>query len=156
MLKEMAQHQTPCEICQQLLLCRDGTHPRLIARMETGYAVLGPRQYWRGYSLLLCDQPFTELDELPSLFRAAFLNDMTRLARAVREVVEPHKLNYECLGNVVHHLHWHIFPRFLEEPSPLSPVWQVMPPEADPDPFAFNLARDLETILALREALQDD
>lgn len=124
--------------------------------METGYAVLGPRQVWRGYSLLLCDQPATELDELPPLFRASFLNDMARLARAVREVTEPHKLNYECLGNVVHHLHWHIFPRFADEPNPLSPVWQVMPPEEPGDPYAFHPARDLETILALREALADD
>jgi len=115
---------------------------------------LGPTQDWRGYSMLICKEPATELDELEPWFRAQFLADMARLAAAVREAVEVNKLSCESLGNQVHHLHWHIFPRTLDEPTPLLPVWQCMP--EDETPYLFDPAHDTETILAIRRALADD
>ena len=60
----MADHQSECPICTQIEQCRAGSHPGLIAELDTGFAVLGPSQYWRGYSLLLCKTPATELYEL--------------------------------------------------------------------------------------------
>ncbi|MDQ3815594.1 MAG: HIT family protein, partial [Armatimonadota bacterium] len=123
----MAQHQENCEICQKLEQCRAGQHPGLIAELETGFAVLGDSQFFRGYCLLLCKTPATELDELPAATRLKYLEEMALLAQAVRTVVQPHKLNYECLGNLVPHLHWHVFPRYADEAHPEKPVWLCMP-----------------------------
>jgi diadenosine tetraphosphate (Ap4A) HIT family hydrolase len=33
------------------------------------------------------------------------------------------KLNYECLGNEQPHVHWHVFPRSVDDPMRLAPVW---------------------------------
>lgn len=123
----MARHQDECPICTQIQQCREGTHPGFVAEMETGYVVLGAMQKWRGYCLLLCAHPATELDELPPGVRAQHLLDMASLAAAVRRAVSPHKLNYELLGNQAHHIHWHIFPRFSDEAEPLAPVWGQWP-----------------------------
>ena len=38
-------------------------------------------------------------------------------------VTKPLKLNYECLGNQEPHVHWHVFPRYAEDPMRLAPVW---------------------------------
>jgi diadenosine tetraphosphate (Ap4A) HIT family hydrolase len=149
----MAQHQDNCEICRRIEACRAGTHPGLIAETETGFAVLGDSQYFRGYSLLLCKYPATELDELPSDVRLKYLGEMALLAEAVREVVQPHKLNYECLGNMVHHLHWHIFPRRPDEPHPEKPVWVIMPAPEDVTQHAFDAQRDGQLLSQMREAL---
>jgi diadenosine tetraphosphate (Ap4A) HIT family hydrolase len=35
------------------------------------------------------------------------------------------KLNYELLGNPHPHLHWHIFPRYADDPMPNKPIWNV-------------------------------
>lgn len=122
----MATHQDNCDICKRIGDCRQGRHAGLIAELDTGYAVLGDSQQFRGYSLLLCKTPATELSELPSAVRSRFLEEMAQLAAAVGAAVKPWKLNYESLGNLVHHLHWHVFPRQLTEADPKSPVWGQM------------------------------
>lgn len=147
----MAQHQAECDVCTQIELCREGEHPRFIAELESGFVVLGPHQYWRGYTMLLCNEPATELDELEPGFRRQYLEDMARVAAAVRRVMQPHKLNYEALGNQCHHLHWHVFPRYTDEPSPWEPVWKVMP--EDFSPYNFDPAGHGDIILAIRAQL---
>src|SRR6185312_6913455 len=55
--------------------------------------------------------------------RTAFLNEMATLAEAIERCFQPHKMNYELLGNQVPHLHWHLFPRSAADPDRLRPVW---------------------------------
>jgi diadenosine tetraphosphate (Ap4A) HIT family hydrolase len=150
----MAQHQENCEICERIAQCRRGEHPGLILETETGFAVLGDSQYFRGYSLLLCKTPATELDELPRDVRLKYLEEMALLAEAVRRVVQPHKLNYECLGNLVHHLHWHVFPRRADEEHAQKPVWLCLPSGDEAAKYALNPERDAELISQIRTELK--
>lgn len=152
----MAKHQDQCVICRQIQACRDGAHPGLIMEMESGFAVLGEHQLFRGYSVLLCKEPATELHELTATMRTMYLREMSELAEAVARVVRPHKLNYECLGNVAHHLHFHVFPRQLADPDPQAPVWGQIPTgdlfmkwKLDPGrdrPLAEEIRRALDAI----------
>jgi diadenosine tetraphosphate (Ap4A) HIT family hydrolase len=87
--------------------------------------VLGQWQIFTGYCVLLSRSHATELSQLGPT-RTAFLDEMSLLARAVEECFRPHKLNYELLGNLVPHLHWHIFPRYLDDPERLQPVWLAL------------------------------
>jgi diadenosine tetraphosphate (Ap4A) HIT family hydrolase len=67
-------------------------------------------------------------------------------------------MNYELLGNQVPHLHWHLFPRYRDDPNRLQPVWLALD-RAERDP---ELRRRLETgpterpatIAALQEQLR--
>ena len=154
-LKVMAQHPQSCEICERIARIKRGEFPQFIAELPSGYAVLGDSQFFRGYCLLLCKQPVADLEELEADFRAQFLNDMARLSAAVSQVIKPHKINLESLGNVVPHLHWHVFPRQQSEAQPLQPVWLVMPQNDEAAPFAFDAARDAALIEALRRALDN-
>jgi diadenosine tetraphosphate (Ap4A) HIT family hydrolase len=147
----MAQHTLPCPICAQIELCQAGTQPRLIAEMRSGWAVLGESQLFRGYSLLLCKTPATELHELSTQARRQFLDDMSALARAVNEEVRPRKLNYEMLGNLAPHLHWHLLPRHEDDAQPSQPVWNFWN-QSDPKYF-YDPARDAELIAAIRQQL---
>jgi diadenosine tetraphosphate (Ap4A) HIT family hydrolase len=149
----MAAHQTNCEICTKLDQCRAGTHPGLIAELDTGFAVMGDSQFFRGYSLLLCKTPATELDELPVQTRLRYLEEVSQLAHAVRLSVDPHKLNYEALGNIVHHLHFHVFPRRLSDPDPKAPVWGQMPGPDQAAKHAFDPVRDAELKHSIRDHL---
>ena len=149
----MAQHQNPCEICERIEQARRGQHPGFIMETETGIAVLGDSQFFRGYSLLLCKTPATELHELPRDIKMKYLEEMSLLAQAVYNVTKCHKINYEMLGNQVHHLHFHIFPRYADEENLLQPVWLFQPQGADAEGFKMNIEHDASLIKELRAEL---
>lgn len=112
-----------CPICAQISLCESQSHPRLILETETAWAVMGQSQQFRGYSVLLSKTPARELHQLGDEARLKYLHEMSLLAQAVWNVVHPRKLNYECLGNIAAHLHWHILPRHHNDAQPAAPVW---------------------------------
>ena len=66
-----------------------------------------------------------ELYELTQAERAAHIEDVNQVARALARVYEPVKMNYELLGNQVPHIHWHLVPRLAGDPEPRWPVWRV-------------------------------
>ncbi len=115
-----------CEICGLFAgMTGPGAagNPYLVAELETGFAVLGWNQMYPGYTLFLSKTCVPELHELAPVVRAKFLQEMALVAEAVCRAFAPRKLNYELLGNSVTHLHWHLFPRYADDPNPTWPVW---------------------------------
>jgi len=122
----MSHPKAKCGICAGLEAIRAGKVPNLIAELDNSYVVLGDAQFYRGYCILLAKHHASELFELP-LDEARGLSDELRsVAQAIDDVVHPLKLNYECLGNLEPHIHWHVFPRYEseEEKRRLAPVWE--------------------------------
>jgi diadenosine tetraphosphate (Ap4A) HIT family hydrolase len=111
-----------CEICERIARFNDD-NPYVIAELETGYAVLADNQYYRGYTIFLSKRCVPELHDLPPDVRLQFLQEMSLVAEAVFRAFKPRKLNYELLGNSVAHLHWHIVPRYADDPNPQWPIW---------------------------------
>jgi len=142
----VASHPHPCEICERLEQIERGEHPGFIAHLQSGAFVLGDSQQFPGYALLLCKTPVPDLEDLDWNARLDFLRDLALCSEALSKVVKPHKMNVESLGNMVPHLHFHLFPRFQTEVDPLKPVWVQMKPDAP----ALNGARDRKLIGQLR------
>jgi diadenosine tetraphosphate (Ap4A) HIT family hydrolase len=94
---------------------RNGSLGRAIARMKSGWAVLGDPQITRGYCLLLPDPVVPDLNALTGDKRRQFLEDMARLGDAVLHVTGAERINYEILGNLEPALHAHVIPRHTEE-----------------------------------------
>ncbi|MGD9790059.1 MAG: HIT family protein [Phycisphaerales bacterium] len=66
------------------------------------------------------------LADLPIETQSAIFAEVARVANAIRTVFGPVRINYECLGNVVPHIHWHVIPRDPTDPTdpdPRKPVW---------------------------------
>lgn len=99
--------------------CRAGADPTAIARLPTGWAVMGDPQVLAGYCLLLPDPVVPHLNALSPELQAAFLADMARLGQAVLELTGALRINYALFGNLEPALHAHVFPRFADEPGPL-------------------------------------
>lgn len=104
---------------------RRGALARVIARLPSGWAVLGDPQLLRGYALLYPDPVVPHLNALTGAARQQFLLDMARLGDAVLAVTGAVRINYELLGNLEPALHAHVIPRYADEPEPLrtKPVW---------------------------------
>ena len=87
----------------------------MIARMSSGFAVLGDYQYLRGYSLLLGYPEVSQLNDLEPAGQVQFLTDMARLGQAVKEATGCMRVNYGIYGNLDAFLHAHIWPRYEDE-----------------------------------------
>jgi diadenosine tetraphosphate (Ap4A) HIT family hydrolase len=98
---------------------REGRDPKVIARLFSGWAVFGERQFVRGYALLLPDPVVPNLNALGAQERIAFLTDMSRLGDALLKVTGALRINYAIFGNQEPALHAHVIPRYLDEPEAL-------------------------------------
>ena len=99
--------------------CRAGTDPTVIARLASGWAVMGDPQVLTGYCLLLPDPVVPHLNALPSEAQVAFLADLARLGQAVLELTGALRINYAMFGNLEPALHAHVHPRHANEPEAL-------------------------------------
>jgi diadenosine tetraphosphate (Ap4A) HIT family hydrolase len=106
-------------IHRRVAACRAGADPTVIARLPSGWAVMGDPQVLRGYCLLLPDPVVPHLNALPPDGQAAFLADLARLGQAVLEVTGAVRINYAMFGNLEPALHAHVHPRFADEPESL-------------------------------------
>ncbi len=102
----------------------------VMARMRSGFAVIGDTQQLPGYSVLICDDAeANHLTDLDWVRRTAFLFDLSLLGEAVESVCRDHDLrrvNYEVLGNSMQWLHGHVHARYDWEPAEWvgGPVWR--------------------------------
>jgi len=95
--------------------CRAADYPGLVARMGSGWAVMGERQVFAGYCLLLPDPVVPHLNALIADERAQFLSDMARLGDAILAATAGVRINYAMFGNLAPALHAHVFPRYSAE-----------------------------------------
>lgn len=100
-----------CLICDRIEMIKNGKNPYFVKELETGYAVIGDHQHFKGYTLFLYKEHETELYHLPRQRKLKFLEEMSIVAQAAAEAFDCEKMNYELLGNGDSHLHWHLFPR---------------------------------------------
>lgn len=144
-------NQSPCSLCEKMVAPPTG---EVVWEFRHSIAFLGPWQMYRGYCVLVARDHAAELFLLDQGVRRSYLDEMCLLARAIAETFQPRKMNYELLGNQVPHLHWHLFPRFEQDPHKLQPVWGAID-QADADMTRKVLERDgSATIALLRERLE--
>ena len=106
-------------IHRRVVACRAGGDPTLIARMPSGWAVMGDPQVLAGYCLLLPDPVVPHLNAMPAAAQVAFLADLARLGQAVLDVTGAVRINYALFGNLEPALHGHVHPRYAEESEAL-------------------------------------
>jgi diadenosine tetraphosphate (Ap4A) HIT family hydrolase len=127
----------PTAIHRLVERCREGDYAPLVGRVASGWVVMGERQVFAGYCLLLPDPVVPQLNALTGAARDAFLADMSRVGDALMSVTGALRINYAIFGNVEPALHAHIFPRFAVEPfesrtaQPWAFDWNLAPAWTD-------------------------
>ena len=64
-----------------------------------------------------------EMTDLSLADRHELMEMVYRVEYAMREVLQPTKMNLASLGNVVPHLHWHVIARFQDDAHFPAPIW---------------------------------
>jgi len=99
---------------------RAGEEPGQLARLASGWVVLGDPQVIRGYCLLLPDPVVPQLNALAGGARAQFLDDLALVGDVLLEALRATRINYAIFGNQDPALHAHVFPRRADEPAGLA------------------------------------
>lgn len=113
---------------------------------------LHEHQRYEGWCVLFLKDHAEHLADLPIERQSRIFAEVARVANAVRTAMKPRRLNYECLGNQLAHVHWHVIPRYAApvDPDPNETVW-VRP--ADERNVGVTSERAVELIARLRAAL---
>lgn len=64
-----------------------------------------------------------EFSDLNALERAHCMDVVARVEQALRQHLQPTKINLAALGNMVPHLHWHVIARFDWDSHFPQPIW---------------------------------
>jgi len=71
-----------------------------------------------------------EMTDLQPAERAELMDVVYKVEEAMRQVLQPEKINLASLGNVVPHLHWHVIARFQDDACFPAPIWAAAIREA--------------------------
>ena len=132
---------TPCSLCSPIaetLLWSDA-FCRVIWVDDPDYP---------GFCRVILNAHVREMTDLPAADRQRLMEVVFAVEAAVREIVQPDKINLASLGNVVPHVHWHVIPRWADDPNFPDSIWSAARREA----AARALPGDLKAALATRLA----
>lgn len=105
-----------CELCEV-----DGGE--LIVKTEKFRVVLIDDANYPGFCRVIWNAHVKEMTDLVVPDRSAMMQAVCKVEQAIRDVMQPHKINLASLGNMVPHLHWHVIPRYQDDANFPNPVW---------------------------------
>ena len=111
--------------------------------------VLADEPDYPGFLRVILNAHVKEMTDLPTTDQQTLLRVVLAGEAALREVMAPDKVNLASLGNVVPHLHWHVIPRFADDPHFPNPVWGERKRQA-PHAASADLAGQLAAALSRR------
>ncbi|HZP85463.1 MAG TPA: HIT family protein [Burkholderiales bacterium] len=112
----MENQEATCELCRSdggEVLWRDA-HMRV---------VWAPQPEHPGFCRVIQRRHVKEMTDLTAQERSRLMVGVFAVEQALRDVLQPDKINLASFGNVVPHLHWHVIARFSDDPHFPDPVW---------------------------------
>lgn len=97
-----------------------------VAELSVSTLCLLKNQHYRGHCILIYDPAHaSRLDQLSAEEWSAFARDVHLASKALVAFFQPDHINVESLGNEMPHLHWHLIPRYEEDPRWGGPIWMT-------------------------------
>jgi diadenosine tetraphosphate (Ap4A) HIT family hydrolase len=137
----------PCLLCDAVggVLVFQAKKFRVIRADETGFPAF--------YRVVWIEH-VAEFSDLSDTDQVLCMQAVAVVEKALREVLQPTKINLAALGNVVPHLHWHVIARFDWDSHFPAPVWAQALRAPEPEKLASLLRSRgaLEQLLVQRLA----
>ena len=86
-----------------------------ICELETSKVYLFKEQSHPGRCIVAHKKHVGDMNELTAEERAAYFEDVARVARAIMAAFHPDKVNYGAYGDTGHHLHFHLVPKYKDQ-----------------------------------------
>lgn len=95
-----------------------------VATLRVSTLYLDRNQTYGGQCVLIFDaRHLVGLESLTLDEFGSFTRDLHTSAQAIVAACQPDLMNYASLGNVVPHLHWHLVPRYKDDPRWGGPIY---------------------------------
>lgn len=131
-----------CELCEE-------SGGEILFRNEQLRVVLIADANYLGFCRVIWNAHVKEMTDLAIEDRSTLMRAVCQVEAALREIMQPEKINLACLGNMVPHLHWHLIPRFTDDAHFPNPIWAAAVRETADDVLSQRRA----LLPALREAV---
>ena len=104
-----------------------------ICELETSKVYLFKEQSHPGRVIVAHKKHVSEIVELTPEERAAYMEDIAKVAQAMHELFHPDKVNYGAYGDTGHHLHFHLVPKYKDQYEMGRRIWRMNPGEKKAD-----------------------
>lgn len=105
-----------CELCHSA-----GEEP--LWQDELCRVVLVEDRDYPGFCRVILNQHVSEMTDLDAQARQRLMDVVYAAEQALRQLMQPAKINLASLGNITPHLHWHVIPRFADDKHFPGSVW---------------------------------
>ena len=105
-----------CELC-------DSAGGDTLWQDELCRVVLVKDRDYPGFCRVILNRHVTEMTDLDAATRQELMRVVFAAEQALRELLQPAKINLASFGNMVAHLHWHVVPRFADDKHFPGSVW---------------------------------
>ena len=86
-----------------------------IAELPASKVYLFREQSHKGRVIVASKHHVSEMIDLDRCERQAFMDDVAKVASAIREAFHPTKINYGAYGDTGCHLHFHLVPKYSDD-----------------------------------------
>jgi len=107
-----------CPICSHAA----GRPDAVLAELPATWVTAPTEAPLPGSAWVVAKRHVVEPYDLVDPDRALFWDDCLLVARALSDLFQPIKMNYEIHGNTVPHLHMHLYPRYVGDPYEGGPI----------------------------------
>lgn len=76
-----------------------------------------------GFCRIILNRHVKEMTDLDAGERSLLMRVLLAVEAALREVMNPDKINLASLGNMTPHVHWHVIPRFEDDRHFPNSIW---------------------------------
>ena len=119
-----------------------------VCELEATKVYLFKEQSHRGRVIVASKLHVSEITALTDAERNLFFAEVDRVARALHRLFRPTKVNYGAYGDTGHHLHFHLVPKYADDPFEWGGVFAMNPKRRYLEPAEYE-----ELVASLRAEL---
>ncbi len=97
------------------------------------------RVVWQGH--------VREMTDLSAVDRQHLMHVVYAVESIIRELYRPDKINLASLGNLTPHLHWHVIPRWNDDPNFPAPIWSETHHRHTKSPLPATMVNTVNTVM---------
>jgi diadenosine tetraphosphate (Ap4A) HIT family hydrolase len=98
--------------------------------------VLVDEPYYPGFCRVILNRHVKEMTDLTPSEQIHLMQVVLSVERAIREVINPDKINLASLGNKTPHVHWHVIPRMTSDATFPESIWSPIQRNTQQKPIA--------------------
>lgn len=104
-----------------------GTFGIALRELDASWLILFREQSHRGRCIVASKSHVDDISVLSSEEAASFMADVRKVAKALHVAFAPDKINFGAYGDTMHHLHFHLVPKYASDPFEWGDVFAMNP-----------------------------